>query len=96
MVVLFLKNIFYGHFVTRICYNVNIQSGLAILDHFLTPNHHAEILRLYFLACMAFLKPHKERKRVMRSDEVGSSLLLFLMVFPVADGDGERRLAGRR
>lgn len=43
-----------------------------------------------------FLKPHKERKRVMRSDEVGSSLLLFLMIYPVADGDGERRLAGRR
>lgn len=40
--------------MTRICYNVNIQSGLAILDHFLTPNHHAEILRLYILACMVF------------------------------------------
>lgn len=100
--------------MARICYNVDIQSGLAILDHFLTPNHHAEILRLYVLACIVwlsesegslmFLKPHKERKSVQLwqfaqqhcADEVGSSLLLFLMVFPVADGDGEWRLAGRR
>lgn len=50
------------------------------------------------------LKLHKETKRVQLwqfvqqhcTDVVGSSLVLFLVVFPVADGDGEWRLAGRR
>lgn len=48
-----------------------------------------------------FLKLHKETKRVQLwlfvqqhcTDVVGSS---FLVVFPMADGDGEWRLAGRR